>query len=133
MQQFIDFFNQNIYGFLATIDGNRPRVRPWGFMFEDGGKIWFLTTNQKRVFKQLQENPYVEFCSCSPEFVCGRIGGKIEFCNDLEIKTRILDERPALKDIYETPDNPLLEAFYLEHGSASLYSSKLDIDEFIEF
>lgn len=92
-----------------------------------------MTTNKKRVFNQLKENPYIEFCSCSSEMINGRLGGRIELCNDLEIKARILSERPMLKIIYETPENPVLETFYLEHGSASLYSSRLKINKYIEF
>lgn len=133
MQQFIDFFEENLCGFLATTEGNMPRVRPWSFLFEDEGKIWFLTTNKKRVFQQLKQNPYIEFCSCSAQGISGRLSGKIEFCNDINIKNRILEERPMLKDIYHCADNPLLESFYLEHGAFSLYSSRLGIDEFLEF
>lgn len=133
MQKFIDFFTQNNCGFLATVEENMPHVRPWSFLFEKDGKIWFLTTNKKRVFRQLKANPYIEFCSCSHDFVSGRLSGKIEFENNLEIKTRILDERPLLKDFYKTPEDPVLESFYLEHGSASLYSSRLNINEYIEF
>jgi len=133
MQKFIDFFNENKCGYLATTEENKPKVRPWSFLFEDNGKIWFLTTNTKKVFKQLQENPYIEFCSLSSDFIHGRLGGKIELCNDLAIKERILAERPMLKDIYGTADNPVLESFYLEHGTASLYSSRLGVKEYIEF
>lgn len=133
VQQFIDFFNKNNCGYLATTEGSEPRVRPWSFLFEDKGKIWFMTTNKKRVFYQLKANPHIEFCSCSSEMVQGRLRGKIEFCNDTEIKNRILEERPLLKNIYHDPENVLLETFYLEHGHAILYSSRLLIDEFIEF
>ena len=133
MQEFIHFFEKNRCGFLATIDNGRPRVRPWSFLVEDNGKIWFLTTNKKRVFKQLKENPYIEFCSCSTEYISARLSGKIEFCNDMKIKERVLDERPILKEIYQSADNPLLESFYVGHGTLSLYSSRLGVDEFIEF
>lgn len=131
--EIIEFFEKNRCGFLSSVDCDRPRVRPWSFLFEDNGKIWFLTTNKKRVFKQLQENPYMEFCSISSDYISARIGGKIEFCNDMEVKKRILNERPILKEIYQSAENPLLELFYLEHGTASLYSSRLDVDEFLEF
>lgn len=133
MEQYIDFFMENSCGFLATTEGNIPHVRPWSFLFEDDGKFWFMTTNTKRVFKQLQENPYIEFCSLSKEFMHGRLCGKIEFENNLNIKRRVLEERPMLQNIYQSPENPLLETFYLEHGSASLYSSRLYIRQFIEF
>lgn len=133
MQKFIDFFSENPCGYLATVEGNRPKVRPWSFLFEEDGKIWFLTTNSKRVFKQLQENPYIEFCSYASSNVHGRLSGKVELCNDIRIKERVLDERPMLKNIYSTADNPLLESFYIEHGSISLYSSKLEVHDYIEF
>lgn len=133
MQKFIEFFETNNCGYLATVEGNVPRLRPWSFLFEENGKIWFLTTNSKRVFKQLQENPFMEFSSLSSDFIHGRIGGKIEFSNDLAIKERILTDRPLLKKIYGSADNPLLESFYLEHGTASLYCSRKNVSEFIEF
>lgn len=133
MKQYIDFFMENNCGFLATTENNIPHVRPWSFLFEDNGKIWFMTTNRKRVFKQLQENPYIEFCSISQEFTHGRLCGKIEFEDNLGIKSRVFEERPLLQNIYQSPENPLLETFYLEHGYASLYSSRLQISDFIEF
>lgn len=133
MQEFIEFFEKNLCGYLATTEGNMPRVRPWSFLFFEDGKFWFLTTNNKRVFKQLQENPYIEFCSCSSDSIHCRLSGKIEFCNDLNIKNRVLTERPILKEIYENPENPVLESFYLEHGTLSKYSSKFKINRFIEF
>lgn len=133
MQEFIEFFEKNLCGYLATTEGNMPRVRPWSFLFYENGKFWFMTTNQKRVFKQLQENPYIEFCSCSPDSVFCRLSGKIEFCTDLGIKTRIFNERPLLGDIYGAPDNPIMELFYLEHGSLLKYSSRFKINRFKEF
>lgn len=132
-QDYIDFFEENSCGFLATVSDNKPKVRPWAFQFEDFGKIWFMTTNNKRVFSELKANPHIEFCSLSRDFTSGRLNGKIEFLNDLSIKERILEDRPILKDIYQTSTNPLLETFYLEHGSISLYSSRLEINDYLEF
>lgn len=133
MQKFLEFFDKNRCGFLATTEGNLPRVRPWSYLFEDENKIWFMTTNNKKVFEQLKNNPYIEFCACSSEMISGRLGGKIEFENNLQIKTRILEERPLLKSIYQNPENALLETFFLKHGYMFLYSSRLKINEFIEF
>lgn len=130
---YIDFFEHNSCGFLATVSDGKPKVRPWSFLFEDFGKIWFMTTNSKRVFNELKTNPYIEFSSLSHDNISGRLGGKIEFLNNNEIKERILEERPMLKEIYNTADNPLLETFYLEHGTVSLYSSRSQLNEFLEF
>lgn len=133
MQKFIEFFKNNGCGFLATIEDNKPRVRPWSYLLEENGKFWFMTTNKKRVFKQLQENPNIEFCSVSNQNVSCRLSGKAIFNNNLEIKTRVLYARPMLKEIYGSAENPILETFYVEHGTISQYCSKLGIDEFIEF
>lgn len=132
-QDYIEFFEENSCGVLATVSNNKPKVRPWAFQFENIGKIWFMTTNNKRVYGELKANPYIEFCSLSRDFTSGRLSGKIEFLNDLSIKERILEERPILKTIYQTADNPILETFYLEHGSISLYSSRLEINDYFEF
>lgn len=133
MRQFIEFFEKNSCGFLATTEDCMPRVRPWSFIFEENGKFWFMTTNTKKVFGQLQKNPYIEFCSCSPDLVHGRLCGKVELYNDIRIKEIILEERPLLKQIYGSAENPVLESFYLEHGYASIYCSRLKINDFIEF
>lgn len=133
MQRVIDFLNENKSGVLATVEGNMPRVRPWGFMFEENGKFWFLTSNTKKVYQQLKQNPNIEFCVISPSFDHLRLSGKIEFSEDRNVKSRILEERPMLKTMYQTPDNPVLAAFYLEHGSASFCPCSSENIEVINF
>lgn len=133
MQEVIDFLNKHKSGFLATAENNMPRVRPWSFLLEDSGKFWFLTNNRKKVFNQLKENPYVEFCSNSIDYVHLRLTGRIEFCDNLEIKKRIFDEHPMLKNLYQTHENPILETFYLEHGTAALNSYHTGEIKFFEF
>lgn len=118
MKEVIEFLNANPMGTLATVDGDKPRVRPWGFMFEQDGKLWFCTANNKDVYHQLQKNPAVEFCSTSKDMVTFRISGDVVFSKDLGIKTKILEHNPMVKSIYKTPDNPVFEIFYLEHGTA---------------
>lgn len=133
MQEVIVFLNKNKTGYLATVEGNMPRVRPWEFMFEENGKFWFLTNNKKKVFKQLQDNPYIEFCSSSPDFSHVRLSGKVEFCNDLEIKKRIFEDHPMLEKLYQTYDNSILELFYIEHGTAALNFYHLGEISYFEF
>ena len=54
MKEVVEFLNANSNGSLATVDNNKPCLRPWGFMLEQDGKFWFCTANNKDVFKQLQ-------------------------------------------------------------------------------
>jgi uncharacterized pyridoxamine 5'-phosphate oxidase family protein len=121
MEEVIKFLNQNRLGYLATVDNGIPRVRPWGFMFEENGKFWFCTNNTKNVFKQLMEVPYIEFSCSTPEFNTWlRISGKIVFSKDKAIKEKIFQTNPMLKNMYQSADNPIFEVFCLEHGSASI-------------
>jgi uncharacterized pyridoxamine 5'-phosphate oxidase family protein len=123
MEEVIKFLNENRIGYFATVDNGKPRVRPWGFMFEENGIFYFCTNNTKNVYKQLQAVPYMEF-SCSNREVNTwlRISGKITFTKDMRIKEKVLELNPMLKNIYKSADDPIFEVFYLEHGSASISS-----------
>lgn len=118
MQEVVKFLQENITGFLATVENGKPKVRPFQFMLEDGGKLFFCTSNTKDVFKQLKANPFVEFSSSSPKFAWIRLSGKVEFSKDLEIKEKVLENSDLVKSIYKTADNPIFEIFYIEHGTA---------------
>ena len=118
MQEAVKFLQENRSGFLATVDNGKPRVRPFQFMIEEGGKLYFCTNNTKEVFKQLRKNPFIEFSSSTPDFIWIRLSGEVKFSDDLGIKARILDANDLVKSIYKTPDNPIFEIFYIEHGTA---------------
>jgi len=121
MNEVIEFLNANPVGCLGTVDNGKPRVRPFQFMFEQDDKFYFCTANTKDVFKQLQAIPFVEFSSTSKDFVTVRLRGEVKFSPDLKIKERIIANNELVRSIYETPDNPALETFYLEHGQAIMF------------
>jgi uncharacterized pyridoxamine 5'-phosphate oxidase family protein len=107
--------------YLATIGlDDKPKVRPFQFMREEGGRLYFCTSNQKPVFKELQKHPYVEFCASGENFSWLRLNGKVVFSKDLGLKARIQEASPIVKSIYKTPDNPALEIFYLEDAAATI-------------
>lgn len=120
MKEVIEFLKTNPNGYLATINNGKPQVRPWGFMLEEGGKIWFCTANTKNVFHQLQANPSVEFCTSSKAMAWLRIKSEVKFSQDLEMKRKIIECSPLVKNLYKTPDNPIFEIFCLEHGQATI-------------
>lgn len=117
MREVIEFLDANPVGCLGTIDNGKPRVRPFQSMFEQDDKLYFCTANNKEVFKQLQANPFIEFSSSSKEFITVRLRGQIKLSQDLEIKKRIIAGNELVRSIYQTPENPIFEIFYLEHGS----------------
>jgi uncharacterized pyridoxamine 5'-phosphate oxidase family protein len=121
MEEVIRFLNQNRLGYLATVENGKPRVRPWGFIFEEDGKFWFCTNNTKNVFKQLREVPCIEFSCSNPEFNTWlRISGNITFSGNKAVKEKIFQSNPMLKNMYQSADNPIFEVFCLEHGSSSI-------------
>jgi len=119
MKEIISFINSHKNGCLATVEDGQPRVRPWAFMLEDGGKFWFCTANNKDVFKQLKQNPQIEFTSWE-SFNILRLSGKVTFSDDFKMKAKIMESSPGPKHFYQNPENPLFEIFYLDHGKATL-------------
>ncbi len=120
MKEVIKLLTENPMGFLATVENGEPRVRPWGFLFEENGKFYFCTNNTKDVYEQLQAKPSIEFSTKTSNFVWVRLRGKITFTEDMKIKEKILAENDLVRSIYQKADNPIFKAFYIEHGSASI-------------
>ena len=118
MEEVVKFLNENKMGNLATVENGEPRVRPWGFMFEEDGKFYFCTANTKDVYKQLKSTPFVEFTATSSQFGWVRLRGEIKFCIDLKIKEKVLKTVPMVESMYKTADNPIFEVFFIENGTA---------------
>jgi len=116
-----DFLVKSGVQYLATIgvDG-KPKVRPFQFMLEEGGRLYFCTSNQKPVFKEMQTHPYVEFCASGEDFSWLRLNGKVVVSKDLGLKAKIQEASPVVKSIYKTPDNPAFEIFYLDGAVATI-------------
>jgi uncharacterized pyridoxamine 5'-phosphate oxidase family protein len=121
MQTIVDFLKKSGVQYFATVglDG-KPKVRPFQFMFEDGGKLYFCTSNQKPVFKQMEANPNVEICASGENFSWLRLNGKVVFSKDLGLKAKVCEISPTVKSVYKTPDNPIFELFYLENAIATI-------------
>ncbi|MDR0999945.1 MAG: pyridoxamine 5'-phosphate oxidase family protein [Clostridiales bacterium] len=122
MKDVLDFIKETGVGYIATVEGGKqPRVRAFGFGFYEDGKFWFCTNNTKKVFSQLKETPYAEIMFTKPDFSKYlRLSGHVVFENSVEAKAKVMDAMPGVKGIYQTPDNPIFEVFYLENGEAVL-------------
>lgn len=118
MQQVIELLRTNQYGFLATVDEGRPRVRPFGFMFEEGGCLYFCTNSTKDVYKQLLACPQVEYAATSPQMVTVRITGEAVFTEDMDKKEKAIAANEMVRRMYKTADNPIFKVFCIEHGTA---------------
>lgn len=119
MNDVVKFLKENPVHYLATTDQDgSPKVRPFQFMLQKEGKLFFCTSNQKEVYKEIKNNPNVELCASSPSYAWIRLSGKVVFTNDLNIKAEVIEHSPLVKSIYKTPDNPEFEIFYLENAKA---------------
>lgn len=120
MNEVRDYLKESGMFFIATIDGDKPRVRPFGVaeIYED--KLYIQTGKRKNVFKQIEANPNVEICAFN-KGTWIRIEGKLVLDDRVEVKKYILDQNPELRSMYnENDDNTAV--LYFEKGIATIYS-----------
>lgn len=124
-QDCIQFTNQNSICYLATVEGDQPRVRALGFWFADETGFYFQTGSIKSFYSQLKKNPKTEVCFYKHENSIGsmlRISGEVEFIDDIKLKERVLNERPFLKSFGLTINSPGLIIFRIPHGEAHFWT-----------
>ena len=106
--------------YLATIEDNKPRVRPFGTinLFED--KLYIQTGKSKKVYKQIEKNNNFEICA----FKDGqwlRISGELVNDDRLEAKKDMLDHYPELRNMYDENDKNT-SVLYFKNAIATFYS-----------
>ncbi len=106
--------------YLATIDGDQPRVRPFGTANIFEGKLYIQTGKSKDVSKQIHKNPKVEVSA----FLNGqwiRLSGELEEDERREAKKAMLDAYPDLRRMYSEDDGNT-EVFYFKNATAAFCS-----------
>lgn len=116
MQRVYDFLKKCGTYYLATMDGDQPRVRPFGTVDIFEGKLYIQTGKVKDVSKQIQANPNVELCAFDGEKWL-RVSGKLVRDDRVEAKAHMLDGYPQLKAMYSAEDDNT-EVLYFESGEA---------------
>lgn len=122
MNEILKFITDAKRFYIATIERNKPKVRPFAFVMEHKGKICFTTSNQKDVYKQLVSNPYFEICTMSENGQWIRLKGKAVLDPGMEAKSKAFEVAPGFTQIYQYPQNPIFALFYIEEGEATIYS-----------
>lgn len=130
MQTVYDFIKKCGTYYLATIDGDQPRVRPFGTidMFED--KLYIQTGKSKDVSKQIAANPKVEI-SCFTDGQWLRVAGKLVRDDRREPKAHMLDAYPHLRGMYSEDDDNT-EVLYFEDATAT-FSSFTEAPKTVKF
>lgn len=116
--------------YLATVEGDQPRVRPFGTAHLFEGKLYIQTGKKKDVSKQLLANPKAEICA----FKGGkwiRVAGELVEDDRVEARASMLEAYPGLKKMYAADDGNT-QVFYFQNATATI-SSFTDEPEVIQF
>jgi pyridoxamine 5'-phosphate oxidase len=97
-KEYAEFAAKATPAYFATMDGDKPRVRPIGVWFADETGIYFFTQTMKSFYKQLEAHPKVELCFMHENKVM-RVSGEVERIDDISLKERLMEERPSQKDV----------------------------------
>lgn len=120
MQEVYDFLKKCGTYYLATVEGDQPRVRPFGTVDIFEGKLYIQTGKMKAVSRQMQANPKVEICACAGgEWL--RIEAVVVRDDRVEAKQHMLDQYPSLQGRYKADDDNT-EVLYLKDATATFYS-----------
>ncbi|BCJ96505.1 NimC/NimA family protein [Anaerocolumna cellulosilytica] len=107
--------------YIATVEKDQPRVRPFGAVVEWDGKTYICTNNKKDVFAQMKENPKVEISAMNNTGNWIRISGKLAADPRREAKEAMLKAYPSLTKMYSLDDG-IYEVLYFTEGTATIYS-----------
>jgi len=121
MKKALEFLQESGIFYLATAEGDQPRVRPFGAVFEYEGKLYIVTNNTKKCFKQMIENPKVEISSMNKKGQWIRITGEVANDDRREVKEFALETFPMLKRMYSVDDG-IFAVLYFTKGSATISS-----------
>lgn len=120
MQEVYDFLKSCNTYYLATVEGDQPRVRPFGTVDIFEGKLYIQTGKVKYVSKEMQANPKVEICAFNSEKWI-RVAGEVVRDDRVEAKEHMLDSYPNLKTLYRADDDNT-EVLYLKNATATISS-----------
>ena len=120
MQEVLEFLKSCGVYYLATVDGDAPKVRPFGTAEVFEGKLYIQTGKKKDCYRQLLANPNAEIC-CFKDGTWLRLKGKLIPDDRVEAKKDMLDKNPNLRGMYdENDDNTIV--LYFEDAEATFYS-----------
>ncbi|MCR4689867.1 MAG: pyridoxamine 5'-phosphate oxidase family protein [Lachnospiraceae bacterium] len=120
MESVVKFLKEAEVYYLATTDGDQPRVRPFGTAHIFEGKLYIQTGKVKDVSRQIHANPKVEICAFkNGEWL--RVAGELAEDNRREAKQSMLDAYPSLQNMYSADDDNT-EVLYFTKATATFSS-----------
>ena len=130
MEKVVAFLKEAGTYYLATVEEDQPRVRPFGTAHIFEGKLYIQTGKVKNVSKQIHANPKVEICACTGGDWL-RVAGTLVEDDRREARQSMLDAYPSLQGMYSADDGNS-EVFYIKDAKAT-FSSFTKAPEVITF
>ncbi len=130
MNEVLEFLKKYHTFYLATVEGDQPRVRPFGVAEEYNGKLYTQTGKKKNVAQQLKANPKAEIC-CFGDGKWLRIECELIWQDDYDVLHALLEKNPNLRRMYDEKDGNCL-ALRFENAKAT-FSSFTEPPRTVEF
>ena len=124
MNEVLDFLKKCWTYYLATVDWDQPRVRPFWTINIFNNKLYIQTWKSKNVSKQIQANPKVELCWFL-DWDWIRVSWELVRDENIEAKKDMLDHYPELRGMYDENDHNT-EVLYFQNATATIYSFTSD-------
>ena len=120
MERAYEFLKDAGTYYLATVEGDQPRVRPFGTVHMFEGRLYIQTGKIKPVSHQIHTNPKVELCAFKDgQWI--RLAGELVCDDRYEAKASMLDAYPSLKRMYSAGDGNT-EVFWFKNASYTISS-----------
>lgn len=121
MEEVLNYLKSCGTFYLATTEGDQPRVRPFGAVCEFEGKLYITTNNKKKVFDQMMKNPKLEITGMN-KGTWIRVEGEAVHDNRREARVAMMeDNKAALSSMYSVDDG-IFEVLYLKNATATIYA-----------
>jgi uncharacterized pyridoxamine 5'-phosphate oxidase family protein len=117
MEEVYEFLKKCGSYFIATMDGDKPRVRPFGSLLIFEKRLYFQTGKVKNVAKQIAKNPKIEICAMTDRKWI-RVEAIAVEDDRTEARQAMLDAHPQLKNMYAADDGNC-EVLYLKDATAT--------------
>jgi uncharacterized pyridoxamine 5'-phosphate oxidase family protein len=120
VNKIVQFLLESKVFYVATVENDQPRVRPFSALAYWDGKIYICTNNEKAVYKQMTENPKIEISAMAGDKWI-RFWGKVAVDPRLEARAAMIEANPMLKNMYKADDGKF-EVLYFTEAKALVYS-----------
>jgi len=124
MDKILSFLKENQPFYFATVEDNKPRVRPFGFVMEWEGRLYFGMGKHKASYKQLLANPNVEVCTTSANNEWIRVKGTAVLDDSQAALDQAFATSPFLTQIYNQETGLTMGLCYLENIEAEIDDMK---------